>query len=74
MDLLEGRTPLLKQAGFISTDVAKKMEAELAPRFTPYLNDSGTSLDKVGVSQFEFQAQSEEDFKNRTGLGKFSDA
>lgn len=71
MDLLESRTPLLKQAGFISTEVAKKMEVELESRFKPYLNDSGTSLDKVGVSQFEFQAQSQEDFTNRTGLGMF---
>ena len=72
MDLLKGRTPLLKQGAFLSAETAAKMEAELEARFTPYLHATGPAVDKVGVAQFEFQAQSQEDFKNRTGLGGWS--
>lgn len=69
IDLLEGRTPLLKEAAFLAPDTVHRMEQELEARFTPYLNTTGPSVDKVGVAQFEFQAQKREDFESRTGQG-----
>lgn len=70
LDLLEGRTPLLQQRSFASPETAAKLETILEPRFTPYLHAAGPAVSKVGISQFEFQAQSQDDFKNRTGKGE----
>ena len=65
LDLLDGRTPAIEQPGFLSKEVAQKITDEVRPKISPYLHVAGPPLEKVGVAQFEFQAQSEEDFKNR---------
>lgn len=65
LDLLDGRTPAIEQPGFLSKNVAQKITDEVRPKISPYLHVAGPPLEKVGVAQFEFQAQSEEDFKNR---------
>lgn len=67
LDLLEGRTPLLHEAGFLSRETCTGPEDTLEPRFASYLHATGQAVDKAGVAQFEFQAQSQEDFNNRTG-------
>lgn len=69
LDLLEGRTPLLHETGFLSEENCSKLATALEPKFTPYLHAIGPRLDKVGVAQFEYQAQSEDDVKNRSGNG-----
>ncbi|CAJ2499772.1 Uu.00g026250.m01.CDS01 [Anthostomella pinea] len=58
LDLLYGRTPLVCSPHFISDETSKRLLEHLTPKFDP---------EKVGIAQFEFQAQSEEDFKNRKG-------
>ncbi|QSZ36967.1 hypothetical protein DSL72_009059 [Monilinia vaccinii-corymbosi] len=70
LDLLEGRTPLLHEAAFLCEEDSTKLANALEPRFTPYLHAIGPQLDKVGIAQFEFQAQSEDDVKNRSGTEK----
>ena len=42
----------------------------LRPKFAPYLHATGPPVDKVGVAQFEFQAQSQEDTRLSLGNGK----
>jgi hypothetical protein len=66
LDLLYGKTPLIKEPGFLSPEVAWKYEKELSPKLTPYKHNTGPLLTKVGVAQFEYQAQAAKDFKNRT--------
>lgn len=70
LDLLEGRTPILHEPEFLSKEDCSKLTEILEPRLTPYLHATGPKLAKVGVAQFEFQAQSEDDLKNRSGNGK----
>lgn len=71
LDLLAGKVPLVLESEFISSEVSKKVVECLQPKFTPYLHATGPSVDKVGISQFEFQAQSEEDLQTRQGDGEF---
>lgn len=72
LDLIEGRTPLLNEAGFLSKEDCSKLTNNLEPKLTPYLHATGPKLAKVGIAQFEFQAQSEDDLKNRSGNGTYS--
>ncbi len=65
LDLLDGRTPTIQELGFLSPEVSRKFEEELSPRLTPYKHNTGPLLSKVGVAQFEYQAQAAIDFKNR---------
>lgn len=65
LDLLDGRTPAISEPGFLSKELAQKITEEVRPLISPYQHVAGPPLEKVGVAQFEFQAQSEEDFKNR---------
>ncbi|KAF7591579.1 hypothetical protein BBP40_001327 [Aspergillus hancockii] len=65
LDLLDGRTPAICEPGFLSKEVSNKIVEEIGPKFTPYLHVAGPAVKRVGVAQFEFQAQSAEDFKNR---------
>ncbi|CRG89600.1 hypothetical protein PISL3812_06638 [Talaromyces islandicus] len=67
LELLAGQVPLILESEFISSEVSEKVLACLQPKFTPYLHATGPSVDKVGISQFEFQAQSVEDLKTRRG-------
>lgn len=70
LDLLYGRTPLVKEANFITKDQTQKLYDHLGPLFSPYIHAAGPPVSKVGVAQFEFQAQAAEDFENRKGDGK----
>lgn len=70
LDLLYGRTPLVKEANFITKDQTQKLYDHLGPLFSPYIHAAGPPVSKVGVAQFEFQAQAAEDFENRTGDGE----
>lgn len=70
LDLLYGRTPLVKEANFITKDQTQKLYDHLRPLFSPYIHAAGPPVSKVGVAQFEFQAQAAEDFENRTGDGE----
>lgn len=72
LDLIYGRTPLIKESQFIAKDQAKTLYEHLGPQFSPYLHATGPPVSKVGVAQFEFQAQSQEDFQNRAGDGMSS--
>ena len=65
LDLLHGTTPTIKEAGFLSPEVCWSHEKELSSHLTPYKHNTGPVLRKVGVAQFEYQAQAEEDFANR---------
>ena len=65
LDLLHGRTPTIKEAGFLTPEVCWRHEKELSSHLTPYKHNTGPVLRKVGVAQFEYQAQAEEDFANR---------
>ncbi|KAI0455790.1 hypothetical protein F5B21DRAFT_523259 [Xylaria acuta] len=70
LDLLAGRIPVIKIPGFASKNVCDKLLAELTPKFCPYMNTAGPVLEKVGLAQFEFQAQAEADYETRTGQEK----
>lgn len=70
LDLLYGRTPLVKEANFITKDQTQKLYGHLGPLFSPYIHAAGPPVSKVGVAQFEFQAQAAEDFENRKGDGE----
>ena len=72
LDLLGGRTPLIKMPQFITDEQSQRLLDHLLPIFSPYLHATGPPVQKVGVAQFEFQAQSQEDFKNRSGDGTCS--
>ena len=65
LDLLHGRTPLIRQPGFVSRDVCWTHEQILSPQLAPYKHNTGPPLAKVGVAQFEYQAQSADDFQSR---------
>jgi hypothetical protein len=69
LDMLDGKTPLIKEAKFIPEQMNKKLAEELSPKLCPYLHATGPAVHKVGLAQFEFQAQSQEDFKTRSGEG-----
>lgn len=66
LDLLYGKTPVIIEPEFLSPEMAYKHEQELSHKLTPYKHNTGPLLTKVGVAQFEFQAQAQKDFQNRT--------
>jgi hypothetical protein len=66
LDLLYGRTPTLWQPGFVSPALSWEYEKRLSPQLTPYKHNTGPLLTKVGVAQFEYQAQAAQDFTKRT--------
>lgn len=65
LDLLDGKAPCIKEGNFIPREIAEKIEDELCPRLSPYLHATGPALQKVGIAQFEYQAQSESDLRDR---------
>ncbi|KAF2223914.1 hypothetical protein BDZ85DRAFT_116284 [Elsinoe ampelina] len=67
LDLLAGHTPLIKIPNFISSEQSTALFNHLSPAFTPYIHATGPAVEKVGIAQFEFQAQSQSDFHSRTG-------
>lgn len=70
LSLLDGTVPVIKVPSYVSKELSGRIVQHLLPSFTPYLHATGPSVEKVGLAQFEFQAQSAEDFKNRTGDGE----
>ncbi|KAI1869766.1 uncharacterized protein JN550_005747 [Neoarthrinium moseri] len=64
--LLYGETPLIKSPGFLSPDECWKYEKLLSPLLEPYKYNTGPLLRKIGVAQFEYQAQRNDDFNSRT--------
>ncbi|KAJ4309003.1 hypothetical protein N0V84_011756 [Fusarium piperis] len=69
-DMLEGTVPFIKEAQFIPLHVAEKLEQALSPQLTKYLHATGPPLLKVGVAQFEYQAQAEADLEGRPSDAK----
>ncbi|KAK9420888.1 putative Prolyl 4-hydroxylase alpha subunit Fe(2+) 2OG dioxygenase domain-containing protein [Seiridium unicorne] len=67
LDLLFGRTPLVREEQFLTPSQSQGLYDHFVPLLSPYLHVTGPPVSKVGVAQFEFQAQSAEDFKNRAG-------
>ena len=66
LDLLYGRTPLIKEPGFLAPAECSRYEQKLSPLVTPYIHNTGPTLRKVGIAQFEYQAQSQEDLRTRS--------
>ncbi|PYH90752.1 hypothetical protein BO71DRAFT_333750 [Aspergillus ellipticus CBS 707.79] len=66
LDVLLGATPLISEKKFVSSEVAERFEAVLTQRLIPYSHIAGPEVQKVGLAQFEFQAQSAEDFEHRS--------
>lgn len=66
LDLLHGRTPTIKEPGFLTPEECFAYEKELSPKLAPYKHNTGPLLKKVGVAQFEYQAQAAMDFKTRS--------
>ena len=71
LDLLYGKTPSIREDGFVSPEVAWQYEKELSAKLTPYKHNTGPLLQKVGVAQFEYQAQAQKDFASRSD-GKYT--
>lgn len=65
LNVLDGKVPFIKEGSFIPRKIAQKIEDELCPKLSPYLHTTGPVLQKVGVAQFEYQAQSESDLQDR---------
>lgn len=70
LDLLAGKTPLIKVPRFATRDECDRLVEALLPHLRPYENTTGPAVNKVGLAQFEFQAQSEEDYEKRDGSEK----
>lgn len=66
LDLLHGRTPTIREAGFLTPEECFAHEKELSPNLAPYKHNTGPLLKRVGVAQFEYQAQTALDFQNRS--------
>jgi hypothetical protein len=71
LDLLHGRTPTIREPNFLTPEQSFAFEKQLSHKLSPYKHNTGPLLQKVGVAQFEYQAQAAEDFQNRSN-GKFS--
>ncbi|KAF2420959.1 hypothetical protein EJ08DRAFT_673099 [Tothia fuscella] len=66
LDLLNGYTPLIKEAKFLTTEKCKEYEALMSRKLTPYKHNTGPLLTKYGVAQFGYQAQAADDFSKRS--------
>ncbi|KAL3421678.1 hypothetical protein PVAG01_05834 [Phlyctema vagabunda] len=69
LGVLEGKVPYIKQSQYVTPEVAQKVENELSPQLSPYVDIPGPTLLRVGVAQFEFQAISDDQLKERSGTG-----
>jgi len=65
LSVLEGTTPLILERGFLSKETSQALTDHIGPRASPYLHVAGPQMKRLGVAQFEFQAQSADDFKTR---------
>lgn len=66
LDLVYGKTPTIRSEGFLTPEQSFAYEKELSHKLAPYKHNTGPLLQKVGVAQFEYQAQTADDFLNRT--------
>ncbi|KAI6351675.1 hypothetical protein MCOR31_011959 [Pyricularia oryzae] len=62
LSMIRGETPAVHAPGFTSQDTARRLEKYIGKCLTPYSHIAGPPVSKVGVAQFEFQAQSANDF------------
>lgn len=69
LGVLEGKVGCIKESQFVSRDIAQKVEDELSPKLSPYLNVPGPTLLRVGVAQFEYQAISDDQLNQRSSDG-----
>ena len=51
LDLLYGKTPLIREPGFLTADECWKYEEALSPFVTPYKHNTGPVLRRVGIAQ-----------------------
>lgn len=51
LDLLYGKTPLIKEHGFLTPSECAKYERELSRLVTPYTHNTGPTMRKVGIAQ-----------------------
>ncbi|KAI8912149.1 hypothetical protein DFJ77DRAFT_467085 [Powellomyces hirtus] len=57
LSLLDGQIPAVRDRGFLALDTCKQFEKALLPLIQDYSHNLGPVMRKVGVAQFEFQAQ-----------------
>jgi len=69
LGVLDGKVACIKQSEFVSRDIAQKVEDELSPKLSPYLDVPGPTLLRVGVAQFEYQAISDDQLNQRSSTG-----
>ncbi|PVH71988.1 hypothetical protein DL98DRAFT_612572 [Cadophora sp. DSE1049] len=69
LGVLDGKVGCIKEPHFVSPEVVQKIEEELSPKLSPYQDIPGPTLHRVGVAQFEFQAISDEQLKQRSTTG-----
>ena len=55
LDLLYGKTPLIKEPGFLSKSECAKYEKALSPLVTPYTHNTGPTLRRVGIAQVRIE-------------------
>lgn len=71
LSMIRGETPAVHAPGFTSQDTARRLEKYIGKCLTPYSHIAGPPVSKVGVAQFEFQAQSANDFAAQRTDGKY---
>ncbi|KFY90005.1 hypothetical protein V500_05341 [Pseudogymnoascus sp. VKM F-4518 (FW-2643)] len=69
LGVLDGKVGCIKESQFVSRDIAQKVEDELSPKLSPYLDVPGPTLLRVGVAQFEYQAISDDQLNQRSSDG-----
>ncbi|KAF8860372.1 hypothetical protein BDZ45DRAFT_319740 [Acephala macrosclerotiorum] len=69
LGVLDGKVAYIKESEFVSRDIAQKVEDELSPKLSPYLDVPGPTLLRVGVAQFEYQAISDDQLNQRSSTG-----
>ena len=65
VDMMDGKVPFIRIPQFVSQDATKMLGDNLLSEMVPYMYATGPALIKMGVAQFEFQAQAESDLQNR---------
>ncbi|KAK3321891.1 hypothetical protein B0H66DRAFT_552865 [Apodospora peruviana] len=65
--MLRGEVPAVQVPGFVTRESASRFERHIQNQLAPYAHIAGPPVQKLGLAQFEFQAQSAADFESRTG-------
>ncbi|KAM7190124.1 hypothetical protein V8F20_009854 [Naviculisporaceae sp. PSN 640] len=68
--MLRGDVPAVHVPGFVAPESASRFEKLIQDKLAPYAHIAGPPVQKVGLAQFEFQAQSAADFERRSGDAK----